>query len=162
VDVACCSWERWLQVVRLGRTASTQAYEKLKHLNEHCWQVHYYCCCWNCWVQSVLYSWDYLMINPVLSWTKFTLIFAFSHWNKIQDCICDGRWKTCKISFKLLTVTELYFINLRSDLFWYLKRLKEISCGVKLGVQCHRSFWNGFVMRPFWKLWLHIFGAVWI
>jgi len=30
--------------------------------------------------------------------------------------------------------------------------LKEISCGVKLGVQCHPSFLNSSDMRPFWKL----------
>ena len=97
----------------------------------------------------MLSSWDYLLINPGLSWTDFTIhththTHVFGHLNKIQDWICDFRWKACKINFKSLKVTELSFINLRSDLFWFLKRLKEIICDVKLGVQCHRSFWNGF------------------
>jgi hypothetical protein len=48
-------------------------------------------------------------------------------------------------------------------LCFYIVHLKEKSCDVKLGVvQCHRSFWNGFDMRPLWKLQLFIFGAIWM
>ena len=103
-----------------------------------------------CWVQSILSSWDRLLINPGLSWTNFTIYththtHTYSYSGKIKDWICDWRWKTCKINFKSLKVTELSFINLRSDLFWFLKRLKELSCDVTQGVvECH------FVLKRFW------------